>query len=479
MKLFKGLLCASAAVLAFTFCGCKKDSKSDSSGGDDSTGSESSAFSCKFSPKVGEDAEIAVGLNLNLRKLAKIGEAFIDQGSGLMENGLDTENVQDAKEQIRELKEKYKEFVADPFKDARKDFMEFVEEVGLGKVKVGWAVVSIGEVDLKNGSAKPPDTVPETSVAIATDINVEKIVAYANREIEKSGKGKFKIAEGTIAGEKAWMLIPKRPIDNTRFRDMNIEPCFTSLDGQLVLLGSNMSALQKCIRLYREGKGEGQLLRDFKPADGDLLRLVVKDFGAILRGLPPRDRRKIDVPMLPNGNELVLGIKKLECALTSQSSGKVALSLRLQTASQKDADDLRDLAKGMISMVPSDKLPKDVADSIKRIKIAGTGAEFEAALDNVLPIVAGIAVPNYIKYRAEAQANACVANMKQLQTAAEHYRTKDPERVPTLSDLCGPEGYLLTTPTCPKDHSSYTISLDKSGAIDVRCGSGDPKHVLP
>ena len=393
MKLAKGFLCASTAALVLAFCGCKKDSKSDSSGGDSSKCSESSAFACKFSPKVHEDAEIALGLNLNLQKLAKIGMSFMDQAIA-MAKGAKKERLI---EPLTEIKEKYKVFVSDPFKVLPEGVLEFVNEVGLRDAKIEWAVASVESIAFKNDSPLP-ETVPGTALAIATDVNIEKIVAYAKREAAKAG---FSIAEGTLAGKKAWNLLPTEEDVKRQFREMQLYPCFTSLDGQLVLIASSPSMLTKQIRLYLEGKGEGQLLREFKPANGDLVRLAVKDLGAILRRLPSDKRKKIDLQQLQTGNELVLRLKDLNLALTSQSSSQVALSLRLQTASEKDADDLRNCANEGVSAILTEAMPKEMFDSIKSTKITGTGSVFEGEIDNIIPIFNGIAIPNVIRFRDE------------------------------------------------------------------------------
>ena len=84
---------------------------------------------------------------------------------------------------------------------------------------------------------------------------------------------------------------------------------------------------------------------------------------------------------------------------------------------------------------------------------------------------------SYSSYRRDAQIRSCISNMKMLQTAAEMYMLNH-SSTPTVSDLCGPGKYLRKQPTCPKDGSFYEIRL-KDGAIEVRCGSGDPDHVLP
>ena len=483
MKFVKGFLCASAAVLALSFGGCKKDSKSESNGSDNSKSSESSnsepsAFTGKFSPKVTENAVIALGLNLDLHKMAKIGESFFDQGIAVLTSAKEN-SILDVK-QVTEIKQEYMKFVSDPFKEAPADFMEFVDEVGLRNAKVGWAVMSAGEIKLNSSSM--PNAIPETMVAIATDIDVEKIVAYAKRKLEETGKGTFKIDERTIAGEKAWRVVPQKENVNQDFKSKNLQPCFASLDGQLVLLASTQTALERQIHLYREGKDEGQMLREFRPANGALVLLAVKDLGAILRDLSSQG--KISLPRLQNSSELIQGIKKLELALASKSGLQLALTLKLRTASERDADSLRTLAKMMIVMAhnPKSGTPKEVADSITRLEIAGTGSEFEARFDDILPLFAGVAVPNFLRYRRESQRAACRSNMKQLQAAAEQCLLSG--KSINDANLFGPNGYIKKKPTCPCG-GEYIILVDKDKpeeySISCPNAKADPKfpHVLP
>ena len=97
-----------------------------------------------------------------------------------------------------------------------------------------------------------------------------------------------------------------------------------------------------------------------------------------------------------------------------------------------------------------------------------------------IAILAAVAIPSLIRYRNDSRTAACIANMKQLQTAAESYLTKHPGAAPAISDLCGTgeDKYIKNEMTCPKDGSAYTIALE-NGAIKVTCGSGDEEHKLP
>ena len=92
----------------------------------------------------------------------------------------------------------------------------------------------------------------------------------------------------------------------------------------------------------------------------------------------------------------------------------------------------------------------------------------------IIAILAAVAIPNFLKYRADARTQSCVSNMKQLQTAAESWRTtqSDPTAVPAVSDLVGTETtkYIRKESiTCPEG-GDYTIATaEGSTAITVTC----------
>lgn len=102
----------------------------------------------------------------------------------------------------------------------------------------------------------------------------------------------------------------------------------------------------------------------------------------------------------------------------------------------------------------------------------------------IIAILAAIAIPNFLKYRTESRKNACIQNMKQLQTAAESWRTaeNDPTGVPAVSDLVGTESTKFIRKeasvfTCPEG-GDYTISTVDGGALTVSCGHSTDGHNL-
>ena len=89
----------------------------------------------------------------------------------------------------------------------------------------------------------------------------------------------------------------------------------------------------------------------------------------------------------------------------------------------------------------------------------------------IIGILAAIAIPNFIKNRDESQKRACISNLRQIETAAENYRTEklDENACPTLDDLCGDTNYIKVKPKCPKG-GTYGIALKQT---TTTTGEGD------
>lgn len=98
----------------------------------------------------------------------------------------------------------------------------------------------------------------------------------------------------------------------------------------------------------------------------------------------------------------------------------------------------------------------------------------------IIAILAAVAIPNFIKYRNESQKSTCISNMKQLQTAGEQWcMIKGATAVPGLSDLCGSDKYVKTTPVCPYATEAYTVA-NESGIVTVTCPQAAALgHVIP
>lgn len=100
----------------------------------------------------------------------------------------------------------------------------------------------------------------------------------------------------------------------------------------------------------------------------------------------------------------------------------------------------------------------------------------------IIAILAAVAIPNFVKYRKTSQMNACISNLKQIQSAYEQAKMAG-TTVSDVADLCGKAGYIKTTPTCPADPSAtYSLPTDEDGVPTCSYGAtaGDQfKHELP
>jgi prepilin-type N-terminal cleavage/methylation domain-containing protein len=103
----------------------------------------------------------------------------------------------------------------------------------------------------------------------------------------------------------------------------------------------------------------------------------------------------------------------------------------------------------------------------------------------IIGILVAIAVPNFIRARESARARACVANLRQIDSAKEQYamdnRLAQGASMPALSALCGAgtTTYIKGgSPACPSS-GTYTVgNLGTDPTCSVGTGAAVP-HVLP
>jgi prepilin-type N-terminal cleavage/methylation domain-containing protein len=94
----------------------------------------------------------------------------------------------------------------------------------------------------------------------------------------------------------------------------------------------------------------------------------------------------------------------------------------------------------------------------------------------IIGLLAAIAIPNFVKARTASQTNACVANLKQIQSAIYTWALETKRASTsgvTFSDIVGSTLYLRTMPACPANGTYAISTVDQSPSCTV---SG---HVLP
>ena len=99
----------------------------------------------------------------------------------------------------------------------------------------------------------------------------------------------------------------------------------------------------------------------------------------------------------------------------------------------------------------------------------------------IIGLLAAIAIPNFVKARNTSQANACINNMRQIdsgiqQWALENGKSDSAGATSTDVALYVKGGY----PKCPAS-GTYTIAATVAAAKAVTCSksTATPPHVLP
>lgn len=91
----------------------------------------------------------------------------------------------------------------------------------------------------------------------------------------------------------------------------------------------------------------------------------------------------------------------------------------------------------------------------------------------IIAILAAVAIPNFAKYRKTSQMNACISNLKQMQTAIEQAKMSG-TATPNWTDIVGTDKYIKVTPTCPGT-GSYTLPTDDTS--DPTCSSQETGYL--
>ena len=93
----------------------------------------------------------------------------------------------------------------------------------------------------------------------------------------------------------------------------------------------------------------------------------------------------------------------------------------------------------------------------------------------IIGLLAAIAIPNFVKARATAQKNSCIANLKQIDGAKQQWAVEAKQAataIPVDTDIYGGTLYIRTKPLCPIGGTydllavSVAPTCDKSASPD-------------
>jgi prepilin-type N-terminal cleavage/methylation domain-containing protein len=93
----------------------------------------------------------------------------------------------------------------------------------------------------------------------------------------------------------------------------------------------------------------------------------------------------------------------------------------------------------------------------------------------IIGLLVAIAVPNYVKTRANAQRQACIENLSQIESAKQIWGVevgkKDGDPA-TAADLIGPTLYIKQEPLCPMGNVRYDFTVIGRNATCPNAASG-------
>lgn len=100
----------------------------------------------------------------------------------------------------------------------------------------------------------------------------------------------------------------------------------------------------------------------------------------------------------------------------------------------------------------------------------------------IIGLLAAIAIPNMVKARNTAQANACINNMRQIDNAIQSFALENNKRD---ADAVGPDDVKVyikgnVMPTCPAGNTAYTLGGTVASTPSVTCpnAASTPPHKL-
>jgi len=96
----------------------------------------------------------------------------------------------------------------------------------------------------------------------------------------------------------------------------------------------------------------------------------------------------------------------------------------------------------------------------------------------IIGLLAAIAIPNFVRARTQSQKNACINNLRQIDSAVQTWALelkKDPAASVDFTDI---QSYLKNEVKCPAGGTSFADSYTLNGVTNKPTCLKDTSHVL-
>jgi prepilin-type N-terminal cleavage/methylation domain-containing protein len=102
----------------------------------------------------------------------------------------------------------------------------------------------------------------------------------------------------------------------------------------------------------------------------------------------------------------------------------------------------------------------------------------------IIGLLAAIAIPNFVRARTQSQKNACINNLRQIDSAVQTWALENKAAASATPDFAAISGYLKNQVVCPSGGTSFSDSYTLNGVTNkpscTATGGGSANgHVLP
>lgn len=392
-KIFAGISRSCALAAALTLCGCGDGGAASSKAG--------------YEPLASQGATAVLAVNLDKETAFKIVDVYaanmlplLDLGSG----------------KLQEIKEKIAGYKQDPFRDTPKEFRSFLDASGLRDAAFRWVVVSF---EGASGFSLKEINWGGISWVFATDADIDKVVATAEKYLAEEGDDDVKFEKIEIDGRSAWHVVPAHERSAKDMLKLGLDPYIMSLDGKLVILAYSRDTLDRQLRLYLKGEENGDALGDFTGAAGDFAHLRIPGIGKMIaKNTSARDLRPVSKKM-PGGDEILKRLKNLELEIKVDANGFTRQTISLAAGSNDDAEQIRAYVNGLLTAAKigisrEPNIPKEVKSLVSAVKVEAAGDVVQVKNADVIMVVAGSLFPAISSAMSAAQTSAAAMNGRNL-----------------------------------------------------------------
>ena len=98
----------------------------------------------------------------------------------------------------------------------------------------------------------------------------------------------------------------------------------------------------------------------------------------------------------------------------------------------------------------------------------------------IIGLLAAIAIPNFVRARTQSQKNACINNLRQIDSAVQTWALENKQAENATVAYTDIVGYLKNSVTCPSGGTAFSDSYTLNGVTNKpSCQKVSSSHFLP